>query len=133
MYTKILQLVSATAQPQQQTSEQERLRRRRGVLTQLSLRDENRLFEHTRGLSEHNGHLGFVPGYRNRATGEQVVSRYADGSPAPVHLLDGLPESWVAERDGDGHVTRTCPDLVSGFIRGGLFYTREQAIRATAH
>jgi hypothetical protein len=129
MYTESLQLLIETAQPQQQ----ERSRRRLGVLTQLSLRDENRLFEHTRGRSETNHQLGFVPGYRNSATGEQVASCFADGSPAPVHLLDGLPEAWVAERDGAGHVTRTCPGLVSGFIRDGRFYSREQALRAAAH
>ena len=129
MYTEPLQLLIEAIQPQ----EQERSRRLRGALTQLSLRDENRLFEHTRGRSQDNDHLGFVPAYRNSATGEQVVSRFADGSPAAVHVLDGLPEAWVAERDSKGHVTRTCPGLVSGFIRDGRFYSREQAIRATTH
>jgi hypothetical protein len=129
MYTESLQLLVETAHPQ----EQERARRLRGALTQLSLRDENRLFEHTRGVSHHNDRLGFRPGYRNGATGEQVLSRFADGSPAPVHLLDGLPEAWIAARDSHGHVTRTCPGLVSGFIRDGRFYTREEAIRAAAH
>ncbi|HYN78057.1 MAG TPA: hypothetical protein VES73_09730 [Lamprocystis sp. (in: g-proteobacteria)] len=129
MYTELLQLLTVTAPPQ----EQERSRRRLGALTQLSLRDENVLFARTRGLSENNAHLGFVPGYRDSATGQQVLSCFADGSPAPVHLLDGLPEAWVAERDSAGHVTRTCPDLVSGFIRDGRFYTREEAIRAAIH
>jgi hypothetical protein len=133
MYTESLQvqiqIVIETVNPR----EQERVRRQRGVLTQLVLRDENQLFELTRGISQNNDRLGFVPGYRNSATGEQARSRYADGSPAPVHVLDGLPETWVAERDCDGHVVRTCPGLVSGFIRDGRFYTREEAIRASAH
>jgi hypothetical protein len=115
------------------TCQQERLRRLHGILTQRALRDENRLYEETRGVSRHNAHLGFVPAYRNDATGEQVVSRYANGSPAPIHLLDGLPDAWIAERDAEGHVVRTCPGLVSGFIRDGRFYTREEAMYAAAH
>ena len=129
MYAESLQLLTETVQPQ----ESERSRRLLGALTQLSLRDENVLFAHTRGRSENNGHLGFVPGYRDSATGVLLVSCFADGSPAPVHLLDGLPQAWVVERDAAGHVTRACPDLVSGFIRDGRFYTREEAIHAAAH
>lgn len=129
MYTESCQLLVETAQPQ----EQQRTHRLRSALTELSLRAENRLFEQTRGVSQHNNGLGFKPGYRNGATGEHALSCFADGSPAPVHLLDGLPEAWIAERDSDGHVTRTCPDLVSGFIRDGHFYTRDEVIKATAH
>lgn len=129
MYTESCQLLVETAQPQ----ETQRSRRLRGALTQLSLRAENDLFEQTRGVSQQNAGLGFKPGYRNSATGEQALSCFADGSAAPIHLLDGLPEAWVAERDSDGHVTRTCPDLISGFIRDGRFYTRDEVIKATAH
>lgn len=113
--------------------EPEHLRRRRGVLTQLSLRDENVLFEHSRGVSWSNARQGFVPGFRDDTTGELAVSRFADGSPAPLHILDGLPEHWVSVRDADGHVRETTPGLVSGFIRDGRFYTREEAARAAAH
>lgn len=129
MYTESLQLIIAIAEPQQQ----ERSRRRQGVLTELSLRDENVLFEHTRGVSRNNGQLGFVPGFRLGATGELARSRYADGSPAQVHVLDGLPEDWIVGRDAAGHVTSTRPGLVSGFIRDGCFYTREELARAAAH
>lgn len=129
MNADLLQLAVIPAEPH----EQEYLRRRRGVLTQLSLRDENVLFEHSRGVSWSNARQGFVPGFRDDTTGELAVSRFADGSPAPLHVLDGLPEHWVSERDADGHVRATTPGLVSGFIRGGRFYTREEAARAAAH
>ncbi|RKT46147.1 hypothetical protein [Thiocapsa rosea] len=115
------------------TQDQERARRLRGALTQASLRNENVLYARTRGISRNNGSFGFRPGYRNGATGEAVLSRFANGTPAPVHLLDGLPESWVLERDHEGHVTATRQGIVSGFILDGRFYTREEAIRATAH
>lgn len=117
----------------QEIQEQERSRRLRGVLTELSLRDENVLFANTRGVSRNNRDLGFRPGYLNCNTGEQTLSRYSDGRPAPIHLLDGLPESWVSERDPDGRVAKAVPGVVAGFIRGSVFFTREEALKATAH
>ncbi|NCC29711.1 MAG: hypothetical protein EOM22_16610 [Gammaproteobacteria bacterium] len=115
------------------TRDQERARRLHGALTQASLRNENVLYARTGGVSRNNGSFGFRPGYLDGASGEAVLSRFADGTPAPVHLLDGLPDSWVLHRDHDGHVTATRPGIVSGFIRDGRFYTREEAITATAH
>ena len=129
MYTESLQLNVALVQPEQP----ERTRQRRGAVTQLSLRDEQVLFERTRGLSLHHDRHGFVPGFRDNATGALAVSRFADGSPAPLHVLDGLPEAWVTERDLQGRVTHTRSGLVSGFIRDGRFYTREEAARACRH
>ncbi len=129
MYAESLQLSIATVQPQQQ----ERTRQQRGALTQLSLRDEKVLFERTRALGLHNERRGFVPGFRHNASGDLAIARFADGSAAPLHVLDGLPEDWIAVRDARGHVTHTCAGLVSGFIREGRFYTRDEAARACAH
>ena len=50
-----------------------------------------------------------------------------------MHLLDGLPEHWVAERDPEGRVTRARTGVVSGFLRDGRFYTRDQAAQVAAH
>jgi hypothetical protein len=111
----------------------ERERRLRGALTELTLRSENRHYASTTGISQCNRALGFRPGYLHRATGELSLSRYADGRLAPIHLLDGLPEAWIERRDQHGHVTAVDSEVISGFIRDGRFYTREQAARATAH
>lgn len=129
MYTEQLLSLVEVERPQ----EPEPSRRRRGVLTELTLRDENILYARTRGVSRNNRSAGFVPAYLNRATGECTASRFADGTPAPVHLLDGLPEAWVRERDAAGHVICTCPGIVAGFLRNGCFFTREEAARAAAH
>lgn len=126
-------LLTEIAPTAPQPQDQEQARKRRGVLTQLSLRDENVLFDSTRGVSRNNRSAGFIPAYLNSATGERVPSRFADGRLAPVHLLDGLPEAWIAERDGDGHVTRTCPGIVSGFLYDGRFLTRDEAARVAPH
>lgn len=117
----------------QEQRERERERRLRGVLTEMSLRDENVLYAGTRGISQNNKSFGFLPGYLNRCSGECVLSRFSDGSPAPVHLLDGLPDTWIRERDERGKVKAVAPEVVSGFIRDGRFYTREEASKAAAH
>lgn len=129
MYTEQIQK-QAVGNEQQ---DHERVRRMRGVLTDMSLRDENRLYANTRGVSQNNRGLGFRPGYLNRRSGEWTLSRFSDGSLAPVHLLDGLPDTWVRARDAGGKVTEVRPEIISGFVRDGRFYTREEAMRAAAH
>ena len=94
-----------------------------------ALRAQNVAYQATGGVSRNNRAAGFLPGYCNVSTGEAVISCFADGSPSPVHLLDGLPDAWVAERDASGRVRQTVPMVVAGFIRDGCFYTREAAAR----
>ena len=55
---------------------QERERRMRGVLNDMTLRNENRLYADTPGVSRNNAGLGFRPGYLNRRSGECVLSRF---------------------------------------------------------
>ncbi len=128
MYTKQVVAVVDSRSPRGQ----DRKRWRHGVVTQQSLRDENVLYASTCGVSQNNQSRGYKPAYLNTITGVYMISRFANGSPAPVHVLDGLPESWIEERDQDGHVTKTCPGIVSGFLRDGHFYTREEALMESA-
>ncbi len=129
MYAKPLQTLSVSEDHQ----ERERAVRLHGVLTVLSLHDENRLYAKTQGISQCNRSGGFCPGYLNLASGESVLSRFSDGSLAPVHVLDGLPDAWVIRRDAQGRVIETSAGIISGFIRDGVFYTRDEAIRASTH
>ncbi|MEA3641458.1 MAG: hypothetical protein VBE63_16155 [Lamprobacter sp.] len=133
MYTDHTQLQIQTQALDSPRSRREHSRRMQGALTELALRNENALYAKTRGISEANRALGWRPGYLNQATGAIELSRFADGRPAPVHVLDGLPEAWVQCRDAAGHVIAAEPEIVSGFIRDGQFFTREQAARAVAH
>jgi hypothetical protein len=55
------------------------------------------------------------------------LSRYPDGHAAPVHTLEGLPDEVVAARDANGKVVKTKNTLISGFLKGNTFYTRQQA------
>lgn len=114
------------------TRESERERRARGILNQQLLRQQNRAYAGSGGVSRNNSDAGFVPGYFDIHSGIAVLSRFADGKPAPIHLLDGLPDTWVLKRDDDGQVLTVRPGVIAGFIRDGIFYTREEAARATA-
>jgi len=99
-------------------------------LSDFELRLQNVAYDGTGGVSQNNRQTGFRPAYRNIRTGQTVDSRFADGSQAPIHVLDGLPDDWVVARDEDGRVRRVLATIVSGFMFRGRFYTREAAARA---
>lgn len=103
------------------------------LMTRETLRQENLAFVGTGGVSEANHRRGFVPAFYDVATGRAEIARFADGRPAPMHLLDGLPEEWVVERAPDGRVLAIKATVISGFIRGDYFYTRDQAAAAVLH
>ena len=60
------------------------------------------------------------------------ISQTRNGRPAPLHLLDGLPESLVIERSAAGIVKAVKKTVTAGFLLMGQFYTREQAAVALA-
>ena len=61
-------------------------------MNQAVLRQENCVFRGTGGISQENQNVGFRPALLDADTGIVYPSRFANGQPAPVHLLDGLPE-----------------------------------------
>jgi hypothetical protein len=97
------------------------------VVSQETLRRENRAWRGTGGVSDGNRRSGFLPAFKDTASGNVYLARYADGTPAPMHLLEGLPEDLVIRRDATGRTAAVKGSLVAGFLRGGRFYTREQA------
>jgi hypothetical protein len=101
-------------------------------LSDKELHKQNRTYSGSGGVSQYNRRAGFMPAYKNMRTGVAVVSRFADGSPAPVHVLEGLPDDWVASRDGRGNVRRVFSSVIAGFVRDGTFFTREAAARIIA-
>ena len=84
----------------------------------------------TGGTSERNGGLGFRPAFLDGSTMTIYPSRLANGTLAPFHILDGLPDEVVITRDANGRVIEAKPSLVAGFERRGFFYTRAAAARA---
>ena len=122
---------SQTATSSDSIFESERERRVRGILSQQLLHKQNIAYAKSGGVSENNRTAGFVPGYLNTHSGVALRSRFADGKPAPIHLLDGLPDTWVLSRDKHGQVLSLKPGVIAGFLRDGILYTREEAARAT--
>jgi len=89
------------------------------------------------GVSGDNRHLGFVPAFMDTSTGNVYPCAFADGRPAAVHVLDGLPEELVVARDRYGRPSHVVGTVIAGFSLDSRFYTREQAAaqvsRAEAH
>ena len=102
----------------------------RHPLTTVSLRRENAAFRGTGGVSAENQSLAFVPAFLDMETGAVYRSRFADGSKAPLHLLDGLPDKVILSRNACGEVSAVKSTVIAGFEREGRFFTREQASRA---
>jgi hypothetical protein len=103
------------------------------LLTNETLRKQNLAFTGSGGVSQENRALGFRPAFYDVETGRVEAARFADGRPAPMHLLEGLPEEWVTQRCAAGHISAIKDSVIAGFIRGGIFFTREQAAAASLH
>ncbi len=74
----------------------------------------------------------FKAAFLDFATLTIYPSTFSDGRPAPMHLLDGLPDEVVVDRARSGRVIATKATLIAGFERDGFFYTRTAAARAAA-
>lgn len=93
------------------------------------LEQENRTFCGRGGVSAEASSGGFRPAFLDTETGAVYPSCFGDGSPAPFHLLDGLPQAIVVTRSDLGRVTAVKNSVISGFARDGRFYTRDEAAR----
>jgi hypothetical protein len=101
-------------------------------MNERRLLNENAAHAGTGGVSRGNAGMGFRPAFLDVATLTIYPSRFADGRPAPFHILDGLPDEVVADRLASGRVVAAKASVISGFERGGFFYTRRAASRACA-
>ncbi len=55
------------------------------------------------------------------------LSRYPNGQVAAFHTLDGLPDEVITARYINGKVACAKNSLISGFLKDGTFYTRQEA------
>ena len=102
------------------------------MMTDELLKQENELHEGTGGRSQENRDLGFRPAFLDFQTQVIYPSRFADGRPAPIHVLDGLPDEVIVDRAASGRVVAAKASIISGFVRNGFFYTRSAAAKAAA-
>ncbi len=100
------------------------------MLSEASLERENVVFSGTPGISRENRDHGFTPAFYDSETGQVEISRFVNGQPAPLHIIEGLPKSWVVERDADSRATAIKHSVIAGFVYQGCFYTRTQAAEA---
>ncbi|MBK8185344.1 MAG: hypothetical protein IPK63_21525 [Candidatus Competibacteraceae bacterium] len=96
-------------------------------LTAKVLQRQNRVFRGTGGVSDGNRSQGFAPAFLDTSTGVIYRACFADGRPAPMHLLEGLPPTLVETRDDSGRVTGIRASVMAGFVRNAQFFTSEQA------
>jgi hypothetical protein len=94
-----------------------------------TLQRQNVEFLGTGGRSQENRSLGFRPAFMDQETSAVYQACFADGRPAPFHLLDGLPSEIVLSRTAQGRVASVKPTIIAGFTLDGEFYTREAAAR----
>lgn len=97
------------------------------IMTEQELQLETIAFTGTGGVSANSRSSGFHPAFLDTYTHAVYLSRFLDGQPAPFHLLDGLPDDVVVTRNASGRVEAVKPGVVSGFVRDGEFYTRDEA------
>ncbi len=103
-----------------------------GAMNTQVLREQNQNLRGTGGVSQENHSLGFRPAFRDTKTGLIYISRFANGTIAPVHMLDGLPQELVVNRTSSGKVVAVKDSVTAGFVLKGQFYTREQAAFAVS-
>lgn len=96
------------------------------------LERQNQEFSGTGGRSQENRPWGFRPAFMDAATRRIYGSSFSDGTPAPFHLLDGLPDEVVISRDTGGRVASVKASIIAGFVLNGCFYSREEAARFAA-
>lgn len=102
-------------------------------LSYAVLRKENQTFAGSGGVSQENRARGFIPAFYDTQSGKVEVSRFRNGTPAPIHILDGAPAEWIVARNPSGRVTAIKASVVAGFLHQGRFYTRAQAAQAFRH
>jgi hypothetical protein len=102
------------------------------AITENILEEENRAYRGSGGVSAENQSRNFRPAFQDTQTGLVYASCFRDGTPAPFHLLDGLPDELVVAQDPLGQRAALKASLVAGFIRDGRFYTRDEAATLTA-
>jgi hypothetical protein len=103
------------------------------MLCKAQLRQQNQMYAGTGGVSAENRAQGFVPAFFDTESRTVAISRFANGNPAPIHVLDGLPEEWVVYRDDCGKVRTVKTSVIAGFVCRGTFYTRAQAAVLVNH
>jgi hypothetical protein len=102
------------------------------ALSRTALQRQNQRFQGSGGRSQENRGLGFRPAFMDADTRAVYPSCFADGRPAPFHLIDGLPRKLIVMRHSSGRVAALKASVISGFVRDNRFYSRDEAARCVS-
>jgi len=102
------------------------------TLSAETLVQENIQYLGTGGVSANNRECGFIPAFLDTDSGTVYRSRFADGKPAPIHVLAGLPKNLIETLGKSATCLSIKGTVIPGFMHAEAFYTREEARQATA-
>ena len=94
-----------------------------------TLQSENLAFAGTSGISENNRAAGLKPAFLDLNTGRIEIARFANGQPAPIHIINWLPKEWANSFTESGTIDSLIEGVIAGFIKGNVFYTRDEAAK----
>ena len=74
--------------------------------------------------------FGFMPAFKHIKNQQVHLSTDLNGELSVMHILDGLPETWIEEKDEKGRALTLKPDIIAGFMRNSEFYTLNEIIQS---
>ena len=92
-------------------------------MSQARVAEQQGAFSQLGGAVFRDASFGFMPAFKDSHTNETHLSVYRTGELAVIHILDGLPNYWVAEWGEDGRPTSLKAGIIAGFVRYGEFFT----------
>lgn len=74
--------------------------------------------------------FGFMPAFKHIKNQQVHLSTDIDGQLSVMHILDGLPDTWIEEKDEKGRALSLKPEIIAGFMRNAEFYTLNEIIQS---
>jgi hypothetical protein len=74
-----------------------------------------------------------MPAYRDTRTNAVYVAKLHDGTPSPLHTLEGLPRELIDKFDDTGSPLQLKPFVDVGFVIGERFFTSSESLDLTAN
>ncbi len=72
--------------------------------------------------------FGFMPAFKNLKDQSIHLSIDRNGELSVMHLLDGLPDYWIKEKDEMGVAQSLKSEIIAGFMRNSIFYTLSEIV-----
>jgi hypothetical protein len=83
-------------------------------------------FRGSGGVSQKNRSQGFLPAFYDTQTGAVYLSRFANGQPAPMYLVEGLQSDLLSMDQVFQQIIDIKNSVIVGFVQSNHFYTRQE-------